>query len=133
MGSIVPYVSVFRYDEDSYYKYPYEMHDDYYTEKEEEKLDALCKYLRKHVREDRDAVICVTGGEGVGKSNLALKLAQKLDDNFTIIRNMLLNPKAADFYEKLVNELPKYSVIVLDEGMQMFYKRGWQGKERLFL
>jgi len=102
-------------------------------DEKEQKFNKFCRAVKRHVREDRDAVIVVTGAEGMGKSALGLRLGLALDDNFTIERNVMFDPDATEFYEKLVNSLPKYSVIVFDESMKMLYKRGWQAKDRLFL
>lgn len=103
------------------------------TDVTEEYLDGLAKSIRRRLNRDYDAVIAVCGYEGDGKSTLAIKLASKVDKNFTLQRNVLFNPTVDTVTESVLRGLPKGSAIVVDEAIKVLYKRGFMNKLQIFL
>ncbi|MEM5853896.1 MAG: hypothetical protein QW228_06005 [Candidatus Aenigmatarchaeota archaeon] len=87
-------------------------------------FDALVKEVKSRVRKKYDAVIGITGEEGVGKSTFAIQLGKALDENFDFERNIVFNPDK-DKIKKLIIELPKYSVVDVDEAIKVLYKLQW--------
>lgn len=77
--------------------------------------------IKKRVRNDWDIVICITGEEGSGKSTLAQILGFKLDKNFDQTKNIVYIP-TPDNIKKIFNELKPYSVLLIDEASEVFYK-----------
>lgn len=87
-------------------------------------FEIFVKRIRKRVRENYDAVIGITGEEGEGKSTLAIQLGKALDDEFSFERNILFNPDKEKI-KKMILELPKYSVVDVDEAIKVLYKMQW--------
>lgn len=75
--------------------------------------------LRAQPGRDNDAVIIVTGKEGVGKSTFARWLGRQLDRKFSTERVVF---SGADFMELAIRLAPG-SVIVLDEATEGGYSR----------
>ena len=69
-------------------------------------------------------LLAICGTTGVGKSTLAIEIAQDGDPNFTIEKNVLFNPSLNEVMKK-IKELPYGSYIVLDEAINICYKMEW--------
>jgi hypothetical protein len=83
----------------------------------------LVKDIRSHVRGNNDIIICVDGREGQGKTKFGVfKLAMDLDSQFNWKTQVLLRP-TPDTLEKTIFAVPKYSVVLVDEAMDVLYKR----------
>jgi len=90
------------------------------------KIRNLAKRLSKLQEGDWDAVVVVSGTEGVGKSTLAIDLARlvsKLNGiKFDYEDNMAYDAEEA--IEK-VQKIHNKGVMVLDEGMRLAWRRQW--------
>lgn len=80
------------------------------------------KDARAYVRQNNDMVICIDGREGKGKSKLGLKIARDLDTDFTLEKNVLFRPTPETIEERIF-QIKKYGVLMLDEAMDVLYKR----------
>lgn len=89
-------------------------------------LPLVCEALRKRQEEDYDAVACVTGMEGTGKSTFALIFAQMMDPAFDFNRIAYSNRA----FRRLVETLPSRSAIVLDEAIMTSWKQEWGTREQ---
>lgn len=87
-------------------------------------LKQIVRACRERLKNRFDVAIAITGDEGVGKSHLAIQLCMGLDAKFEMMRNVLFDPDLPTL-NKLVNELPLYSGIVVDETIRIGYKRNW--------
>jgi hypothetical protein len=87
----------------------------------------ISEKARLKVRQDYDCVIAITGGEGVGKSSLAIKLGMAIDDEFRLEKNILFSPIETEVQDA-VTKMPKFSVIILDEAIKVLYKLNWNTK-----
>lgn len=83
--------------------------------------ETFIRGIRRRVRNNWDIVICITGEEGCGKSTLAQILGFKLDKHFDQIKNIVYIP-TPDNIKKTFNLLPPYSVFLIDEATEVFYK-----------
>lgn len=95
------------------------------------KIRHLVKNLIKNQKEDFDAVLVVSGREGVGKSTLAIEIARLVQEaygrKFNYDSNMAYNANEA--IEKMKN-LQQYDVLLLDEGMRLAWRRQWFNTEQ---
>jgi predicted XRE-type DNA-binding protein len=109
-----------------------------YTPEIESKYDfnegfkLCCKVCRKRVREDYDAVIGITGDEGVGKSTCANQLGFGIDDNYTLEKNVLYSPNKENM-KNAIQGLPRFSAINGDEAIKILYKLKWWSPLQLFM
>ena len=104
--------------------------DENQNENERKKITSIkmiSEKARLKVRQDYDCVIAVTGGEGVGKSSLSIKLGMDIDDDFKLVKNILFSPIENEVKDA-VTKMPKYSVIILDEAIKVLYKLNWNTK-----
>ncbi len=86
--------------------------------------------IRKRLRDNKNAIIIITGETGGGKSYSALKMAEEFDSNFSIDRCVFT---AKDFL-KLVgkSKLKKGNVVIWDEvGIEMDARDFWKDKNKL--
>lgn len=89
-----------------------------------DEMDELVKIIKESLRTDRDAVCAIGGSEGSGKSTLAIHLSRKLDDKFTLKRNVIFQPTIQNVTNTIYG-LPKYSPVDVDEAMRTMYKRNF--------
>lgn len=89
--------------------------------------------IKKRLNANNDMVACITGPEGSGKSTLGIKLGFAIDKNFSIKKNVIVNPDVIKIQEKILRELEPGSVLVIDEGMRTMYKRNFFSEENKFL
>ena len=92
----------------------------------------FAKKTRKRVRRKWDAVYGITGAEGVGKSTLAYQMGKHMDDTFSMERNIIFSPDKEKVRRAIV-DLPRYSVIDVDEAIKMLYKLNWYQDAQIFL
>lgn len=90
-------------------------------------VKSLAKELNALVREDKDAVIGITGNEGIGKSALSIGLGLEIDPLFSVERNILYLPDVNEVKKKIYN-LPPYSPVIGDEAIKIMYKLNWATK-----
>jgi hypothetical protein len=83
-----------------------------------------CKALRKRVRADFDAVVGITGGEGVGKSVLANQIGYHTDKDYTLEKNCLFSPNPKNLIAS-IRFLPRFSTVNADEAIKILYKQQW--------
>jgi len=95
-------------------------------------LKSISGLIREYLREDFDFVTCISGLEGCGKSTLSIHLARTIDSGFNIKRNLLFQPTHEEVNKKIYN-LPRYSVIILDEAMRIAYSRNAMTRETRML
>lgn len=89
--------------------------------------------IRKRLNANNDMVACISGPEGSGKSTLAIKLGFAIDKNFSIKKNVIVNPDVIKIQEKILRELEPGSALVIDEGIRTMYKRNFFSEENKFL
>jgi nucleoside-triphosphatase THEP1 len=81
-------------------------------------------------RKKRNAMICVVGRVGTGKSYVALRIAEQLDPTFTaetIRERVVTTPEQfMNLISRTAGKLKKGSVIVVDEASTQMYNRKWQ-------
>jgi hypothetical protein len=75
--------------------------------------------LRDSVKKDWDVVICIDGGEGMGKSVLAQQVAYFLDPTFTVER-MTIGLKE---FEEAIQKAKPHTAVVGDEMMRLLNSR----------
>lgn len=92
-------------------------------------VKSVAKIIRKVQKQDKDMVVGVSGGEGIGKSTLIILLMIMLDRKFKFSRNLIFMP-TEELIKKSIYKLPKKTPLSFDEAMKSFYKRDWQKKER---
>ncbi len=68
---------------------------------------------------DKDHFLLVTGGEGLGKSTLAIQLGSWIDPNF-VLENLCFSPEE---YIKRLKTIKKGGCLILDEGGVMLFSR----------
>lgn len=79
-------------------------------------LDIVKKVI---VEQDLDFLLVITGRERIGKSSLALHIAEQVDPNFTVDQ-VVFDTQA--MYEQ-VYSLEPGSVVIIDEGATAFFSR----------
>lgn len=87
-------------------------------------LVKLAKDIRSRPKKDSDAVLCISGFEGVGKSTLAKILGFLLDPDFDLWDNVLYSPSKKELLGKL-KVLSKGNVLDLDEAVKVLEKQEW--------
>ena len=85
---------------------------------------SMCRTLVKRTRNDYDAVLAITGDEGVSKSTCAHQVGFATDPHYSFGRNVLYSPTVEDLV-KAVRQLPRFSTINADEAMKILYKQEW--------
>jgi len=85
---------------------------------------SCCKTLRSRVRGDWDAVVAITGEEGVSKSTLANQIGFHTDKNYTLEKNVLYSPNEVSMV-KAIRGLPRFSVVNADEAVKILHKQQW--------
>ena len=92
----------------------------------------LVKAIRKRLRNDKDAVVIVTGERGIGKSVCAWKLVKEINPSSVIDRNVLFDPQVTKLKD-IIYGFPKYSATSVDELIRIGYRRNWfkQGNKLL--
>lgn len=81
-------------------------------------LDEYVNYVRMKLRSDSDNMIVIGGGEGSGKSNLALLLCNAISyETFDLEKHLAHD--AAGWIE-MVKDAPRYGSILADEGGEIF-------------
>lgn len=99
-------------------------------EKELAKLDnAFPRLLRMRLRDNRNAIVFMTGEPGSGKSYSAISLARAVDPTFTIDRVVFDPKKYMNFLDISRNALPKYSAIIFDDAGVNENARDWQKEQ----
>lgn len=90
-------------------------------------LKLVADSIKRRLSNDLDYICAVTGFEGSSKSTFAIHLGMLVDKNFDLNDNVIYeNEEIFGKFEKI----KKRSVLVLDEGMNIFYKRSWNSKFR---
>jgi hypothetical protein len=79
---------------------------------------------RKRTRNDGDIAICIYGDEGIGKSNLGILCSILSDAKFNFIDNAVWTNNPEEVINKVKN-LPKKSVLYIDEAIKVLEKQQW--------
>lgn len=87
-------------------------------------LPFVTKLLTGRVRKNADVCACISGFEGVGKSNFAMLLSYLCDKNFNLWDNVLYSPNEKELLEKL-KTFKKGSILNLDEAVKVLEKQAW--------
>jgi hypothetical protein len=83
------------------------------------------KSIRKRLRNDKDAILILTGERGIGKSRLADLLASEIDKGrFDRKTHTLFDPQVSKLKD-IIYGFPKYSALVVDELIRIGYRRNW--------
>lgn len=85
-------------------------------------MENLVKIIKESLKNDWDAVCAVCGLEGTGKSTLSIQLSRRLDEKFTLERNVIFQPTVENV-TKTIYDLPRFSPVDVDEAMRTMYKR----------
>lgn len=80
-------------------------------------LETILRYMYRRVRRRRvlDCFVLMLGDEGAGKTDLAILVARRLDRGFTADRVAYSHAAFMDLARRR-NEIPRGSVIIIDEG-----------------
>lgn len=89
-----------------------------------EYLKTNLDWLKKDLKKDYDAFLCISGREGFGKSTLAMQCAKYLDNTFSVDRVVF----TAEQFKDAVEKAEKYQAIVFDETMGYLSSRGAMSK-----
>jgi len=87
---------------------------------------ALDKSKERVIDRDKDFVGLVTGGEGNGKSSLAVEMARYVDQDFDVEKQVAMS------YEDVIrtaDELDPGQALVIDEGIEMLLSRNHAKKK----
>ena len=90
-------------------------------------LQDLARIIKEVLKSDRDFVCVLTGLTGEGKSTFQYQLAKELDPNFTFERNTVFTKWQ---FEEVISKLPKYSVVCVDEAINVLFKRDFMDKDQ---
>lgn len=99
----------------------------------EQTLEDLCKLIVKRLKRDWDIVVAITGEEGIGKSSLAIRMGMMIDPEFDLERNIIYIPSYKQIVDKITHDLPRYSVVIVDEAIKTMYKRRFANRLQIFL
>lgn len=91
------------------------------------KLKTIASLLNERLGSDYDAVVALDGYPGSGKTSMALQLSTMMDPKFDIDKNICYLPDETELKTKF-NELPQYSVLLVDEAGRALYKLRWMDK-----
>lgn len=89
-------------------------------------VTALDQSREKVLDRDKDFVCLVTGGEGNGKSSLAVEMARYVDKEFDVQKQVAMS------YEDVIrtaDELDEGQALVIDEGIEMLLSRNHAKKK----
>jgi len=89
------------------------------------------RIIRKRQKLKHDLWIAVDGFEGEGKSTFAMKLARAVDKDFTVKRNVIVDPNVGKVEELILRSDVK--AIIIDEGSRVLYKRKFASEENVYL
>jgi len=103
--------------------------------------EELVKSWKKRTEADFDAVIAITGEEGISKSTLATWciIEGLLYDGFTeeqipgMINNYTIFSPNKERVKKQIMEAPRHSIINADEAIKILYKLNWHTDIQKFL
>ncbi len=94
------------------------------------------KLLKRHVRDDRDYMICASSFEGEGKSRMVNQLGSEITRCKTkeqklhfLKANTVYDPTGGELIKILKSIKPK-SILVVDEAQKLLYKRNYNSTER---
>lgn len=96
-------------------------------DKQLQNLHDLARAIKTVLRSDRDFVLCLSGSTGEGKSTLSLHVAQLVDENFSISNNITFSRQ--ETIER-IKTLPKYSCVVVDEAINLLFRRDFAKREQ---
>jgi hypothetical protein len=89
-------------------------------------LQRHAEFARKIIRKDYDWWVINEGYEGSGKSSGSIWTGHYVGrENFSISENICYDP---DEFLRLVDDVPPYSVIILDEAGEAFYNRNFNSE-----
>lgn len=95
-------------------------------------IPKFAKLIKDIQRSNRDALVVFSGFSGEGKTTFASHLGKEVskcnDLKFSYKKNMAIG--ADDFLEKAL-KLPKYSVVLGDEAINIFFKRESMSRDRV--
>lgn len=83
----------------------------------------LLQYIHKRIDENRNFIAIFTGDTGSGKSYSAMRLAERVDPNFSVDRIVFT---VTDFIHLINSDLPKGSVVIFDDAGLGINARLWQ-------
>lgn len=84
----------------------------------------LIRRLRKRLRNDKDAIVVLTGERGIGKTVCAHCLAHGVSEKFDMRSHTLFDPEV-ERLKDIIYGFPKYSATVVDELIRIGYRRNW--------
>jgi hypothetical protein len=90
-------------------------------------LKLFCSNVKKRLHNDFDAVIAISGYEGLGKSTLEVLMGQQIDPKFELDNNMAYMPTYKYMSDKF-NSLPQFSFFGIDEAIKVLHKYQWMNK-----
>lgn len=90
-------------------------------------IEAIAKSMHQRIKDGLDAVVCIQGAEGSGKSNLAYQLCKAYDPNFDMSQQYIYS--IDDLRRKLAEGDDQHNVFWLDEGSNIANNRNWQTQD----
>lgn len=86
------------------------------------------KYLKKRLKDNKDAWIAVTGDTAVGKSLFVLMCQILFGRPFDLTKNVTYIPKGNEIMEKFL--ALNFNTLLIDEAAQQMRKTQWQDKQQ---
>ena len=90
------------------------------------------KRAMKRLKKDFDLVICISGYNGIGKSTLALRLANSLNPDAFGWEDVMFTSDAETIKNAILHN-PRYSAVIIDEAIKSFYKKLHYKQEQIGL
>lgn len=87
-------------------------------------LKRLANTIRKRLDKDKDAVVCIDGVVGAGKSTLSVALSYLINNRFDIGKQFIFSPNTQNVIG-IAQDSKSHDVIVMDEGIKCLYKLNW--------
>lgn len=87
----------------------------------------LIRDMHENVQEDWDNLVVISGGEGVGKSNLAYHICKMYDPDFSLDDGFIY--EYGELVRRITDQSIRGKVVWLDEATLIAGKRDWQKEE----
>lgn len=95
-------------------------------------INKVCEYMSGVQKSQGDFILAVSGNAGIGKSTLVNQIVKRYTGlHFTKEFFERFNIYSRAELDKKLEELPKYSIFILDESINMLFKREWQNREQI--
>lgn len=95
------------------------------------------KMLKRHIKSDRDYIICASSFEGEGKSTLVIKnigfeigRCDTTEKKLNFLKNNVVYDPTGGELIRVIKKIKPRSILIVDEAQRLLYKRNYQTSER---